>query len=291
MDKQHDTIATRLIIILTKLNQGEKFTVDQLVDEFNVTARTVQRDLNDRLSYLPIKKENGYYYLEEYYLGKLNFEDIKNFATLSGIKELFPDMQDSFITDMLSNKIDQAYLIKGHNYEDLSSKTNEFKILETAILETNKVNFIYKDKLRLVSPYKLVNSKGIWYLAGVEDDILKTFSFNKISQLLATTTKFTIDDKVSKIIQDDDNVWFTQNQIEVILEVDKSVSDYFIRRKILPNQTIIEDTQDKLIVSTKVSFDEEILKIVRYWIPNVRIVSPTNLQEKLEATLKEYLNL
>lgn len=291
MDKQHDTIATRLIIILTKLNQGEKFTVDELVEEFNVTARTVQRDLNDRLSYLPIKKENGYYYLEEYYLGKLNFDDIKNFATLSGINELYPNMQDSFITDMLSSKINQAYLIKGHNYEDLSSKTKEFKILESAILGTNQVNFTYKDKQRLVSPYKLVNSKGIWYLAGVENDTLKTFSFNKISKLSATTTKFAIDDEVSKTIKDDDNVWFTQNQIEVILEVDKSVSDYFIRRKILPNQIIIEDTQDKLIVSTKVSFDEEILKIVRYWIPNVKIISPTNLQDKLEITLKEYLNL
>lgn len=291
MDKQHDTIATRLIIILTKLNQGEKFTVDELVEEFNVTARTVQRDLNDRLSYLPIKKENGYYYLEEYYLGKLNFDDIKNFATLSGINELYPNMQDSFITDMLSSKINQAYLIKGHNYEDLSSKTKEFKILESAILGTNQVNFTYKDKQRLVSPYKLVNSKGIWYLAGVEDDTLKTFSFNKISKLSSTTTKFTIDNEVTKIIKDNDNVWFTQNKIEVILEVDKSVSDYFIRRKILPNQIIIEDTQDKLIVSTKVSFDEEILKIVRYWIPNVKIISPTNLQEKLETTLKEYLNI
>lgn len=291
MEKQHDTIATRLIIILTKLNQGEKFTVDELVEEFNVTARTVQRDLNDRLSYLPIKKENGYYFLEEYYLGKLNFDDIKNFATLSGIKELYPTMQDGFITDMLSNKINQAYLIKGHNYEDLSSKTNEFKILESSILDTTTVNFIYKDKQRLVRPYKLVNSKGIWYLAGVENDVLKTFSFNKISQLEKTSIKFELDDEISQNIQDDDNVWFTKNQIEVVLKVDKGVSDYFIRRKILPNQIIVEDTENALIVSTKVSFDEEILKIVRYWIPHVKIISPNNLQHKLESTLKEYLNL
>ena len=100
--KQHDTIATRLAIILTKLNSGEKLSIDELIEEFGVTARTLQRDLNDRLSYLPIKKKNGYYYLEEYYLGKLNFDDIKNFATLSGIKELYPNMQDSFITDILS---------------------------------------------------------------------------------------------------------------------------------------------------------------------------------------------
>jgi len=90
--KNHDTIATRLSIILNKFNSGEKFSVDDLVDEFGVTRRTVQRDLNDRLSYLPIKKSGKYYSLEEYYLGKLNFDDIKNFAILSGIKELYPTL-------------------------------------------------------------------------------------------------------------------------------------------------------------------------------------------------------
>jgi predicted DNA-binding transcriptional regulator YafY len=50
--KKHDTIATRLSIILNKFNSGERFSVDDLVDEFGVTKRTVQRDLNERLSYL-----------------------------------------------------------------------------------------------------------------------------------------------------------------------------------------------------------------------------------------------
>ena len=73
--KQHDKIATGLAIILTKLNDGEKLNIDNLADEFNVPKRTIQRDLNERFSYLPIKKEDGLYFLEEYCLGKLNFED------------------------------------------------------------------------------------------------------------------------------------------------------------------------------------------------------------------------
>jgi predicted DNA-binding transcriptional regulator YafY len=54
--KKHDTIATRLSLILTKLNNGEKLDVDELVKEFNVTKRTIQRDLNERLSTIPLKK-------------------------------------------------------------------------------------------------------------------------------------------------------------------------------------------------------------------------------------------
>ena len=46
VQKQHDTIGTRLIVIISKLNQGEKLKVSELVEEFNVTARTIQRDIN-----------------------------------------------------------------------------------------------------------------------------------------------------------------------------------------------------------------------------------------------------
>ena len=106
--KSHDKIATRLALILNKFNSGEKFSIDNLVEEFNVTKRTIQRDLSERLSYLPIKKENNLYYLEEYYLGKLNFDDIKNFAVLSGIKELYPSLQEDFLKNILDDTISKA---------------------------------------------------------------------------------------------------------------------------------------------------------------------------------------
>ena len=288
--KNHDKIATRLAQILNKLNSGERLDVEELVEEFGVTKRTVQRDLNERLSYLPLKKENNLYFLEEYYLGKLNFDDMKNFAALSGVKELFPTLQESFIKDILDATISKAYLIKGHNYEDMSSKTKEFKLIENAILSHTLIEFTYKDKPRRVKPYKLINAKGIWYLAGVEGDILKTFSFTKIAKLKSTDIEFDVDEATLELIKDDDNVWFSSKRIEVVLQVENEVAGYFSRRDILPNQTIVKNLADGgLLVSTKVAFDEEILKLVRYWIPNVRIISPTYLQDKLEESLKEYL--
>ena len=55
----HDKLSTRLSLILTKLNNGEHFTVEELAHEFNVTTRTIQRDINERLVYIPIVKENN----------------------------------------------------------------------------------------------------------------------------------------------------------------------------------------------------------------------------------------
>jgi predicted DNA-binding transcriptional regulator YafY len=69
---------------------GEYVKVDELVKEFNVTKRTIQRDLNERLVDIPLKKEKGFYFLEAHHLGKVTFDDINNLASFSGIDKIFP---------------------------------------------------------------------------------------------------------------------------------------------------------------------------------------------------------
>ncbi len=60
MEKEHDKIGTRLGLIITKLNNGERFTAEELANEFNVNVRTIQRDLNERLSDIPIIEATQY---------------------------------------------------------------------------------------------------------------------------------------------------------------------------------------------------------------------------------------
>jgi predicted DNA-binding transcriptional regulator YafY len=190
LSSNHDTISTRLSLILTKLNSGEKFNIQELAQEFNVSIRTIQRDLNERFSYLPLKKENGYYFLEEYCLGKLNFKDIKNFAILSGIKNLYPNLDNNFIVDLLNSKINQTYLIKGCKYENLSSKTLTFELLNIAIITYQTITLTYNNKVRELNPYKLINTDGIWYLSADENNQLKTYTISKISNLNTTSKTF-----------------------------------------------------------------------------------------------------
>jgi len=290
MKESSDKIATRLAQILTKLNNGERLTVKELEIEFNVGDRTIQRDLNERLSYIPIIKEKGYYYLPDYALGKLSFNDIKNFATLSGIKSLYPKLSHSFIVDILNAKINKAYLIKNQGFEDISYRYDWFEDVSNAILNTFQIEFSYNDKKRVVNPYKLINNNGIWYLLGDEDNKLKNYTFSKIKNLkLIENNQFTpTKDFIDKIEQNDTN-WFSENLIEVVLEIDNSIKEYILRKDIFPNKKIIEQTDDKFVLSTNISYDEEILGIVKYWLPYIKIVSPIYLQDKLKNILKEYL--
>jgi len=289
LPSNHDKISTRLSLILTKLNSGERFNLQDLAQEFNVSIRTIQRDINKRFSYLPLKKENGYYFLEEYCLGKLNFEDIKSFATLSGIKDLYPNLNDNFIVDLLNSKINQTYLIKGYEYENLKSYTKEFELLNIAIVTKQTISCIYNNKARELNPYKLINTDGIWYLSADENNSLKTYTISKISNLTTTNKTFKPNEEFENIIAKNQDRWFSKDAIEVTLEIDSKIKEYFIRRELLPHQKIIEQN-DNLIVTTTVSYDDEILKVVRYWMPHIEILKPTYLQEKLLKDLKTYID-
>ncbi len=287
---KHDKIATRLSIILTKLNNGEKLEVNQLAKEFGVTPRTIQRDLNKRFADIPIKKENKYYFLESNFLGKLNFNDIKTFAIMSGIKELFPTFSNDFLRSILEKNSTNPFLIKGHNYEKIEHKAKEFIAIESAIKNHSIIELVYRDKKRIIHPYKFANVKGIWYLIALQDEVIKTFTFTKIFSLRITNESFKIDEEMLKKIENEDSLWFSNEKIEVTLKVNSKIAEYFKRRNIVQYQKILEEFDDGgLLVSMKMTFEEEILQIVRYWIPNIRIVSPIYLQEKLEESLKDYL--
>jgi len=290
MPKSHDALAKRLALILTKLNNAESFTIEELSDEFGVSTKTIKRDLNERLNYIPIKKEDKRYSLEGYALGKLSFEDIKSFATLSGVKSLYPSLSNEFITDILNAKLNRAYLVKNSGFEDISQQKEDFEFLSAAIIKNSPVSFEYKGTIRVVNPYKLVNNSGIWYLLADENGTLKTFTFSKMKKIRRDgAAVFTPKKSFLQAIEKNDTNWFSKELIEVTLQVDNEAKEYFTRKMVFPNQEFIVQNENHFIIKTKVSYDDEILKVVKYWIPYIKILKPLYLKQKLEDLLKEYI--
>ncbi|MCV2356541.1 WYL domain-containing protein [Paucibacter sp. B2R-40] len=293
---KHDTLVRRLVQILIKLNHGEKLSPIALSSEFNVDLRTIQRDLNERFAYLNLEKAGGYYSLDPVFLGKLSTRDIDRFAGLAGIKGLFPSFSDDFLRDIFDSRIQSALLVKGHNYEELHDDENQyFQQLEGAIASRHRVSFSFKkdegDKQYAdLDPYKLVNNKGIWYLAAKDNGKLKTFSFTKISRLMVSKTVFDHDASIEKALTENDGIWMNETRREIVLKVAKEVAGYFKRRKLIANQVIEKELENgALILSAKVGHLNQILPIVRYWIPHIQIISPDHLQNELNQELSDYL--
>ncbi len=285
---EKDKLATRLGLILTKFNEGETLTIEALAKEFSVVTRTIQRDF-ERLKYLPIERNGKEYKLAAYALGKLSYRDIEQFATFSGIQSLYPELNHSLIVDILNQKINKTIEVRGYTYEDLSTKVELFNTIAVEILNHQYLTFEYKEKSRYVAPYKLINTNGLWYLVGVEKDIIKHFALTKILHMKSSATTFIPDRSVLEKLQEHRGVWVTQTHIEIVVKVDSPVKEYFLRRDLLPEQKVLEEREDGLILSAKVSYEGEILRTVRYWIPHLHILSPLSLQQNLEAELRGYL--
>jgi len=84
-----ELLAQRIADIITKLNLGESLNINDLAEEFNVSTRTIQRDINERLAFLPLERNGNKISLCATALGKLTKKDIRNFAQLSGISQLY----------------------------------------------------------------------------------------------------------------------------------------------------------------------------------------------------------
>lgn len=291
----HDTIARRLTEILTKLNSGEKLDPTSLAKEFNVHVRTVQRDLNDRLAYLPLHKVEGRYHMDPAYLGRLDFRDIGRFASLAGVNGMFPSLTTDFLREVFDERVQPAWLVKEPHYEDARRYGEVFEKLQGAITRTQLISLTLSmgsDRKTYdgVAPYRLLNIGGIWYLATTHHGRYKTFGLGKISSVVDSGIPFDREPAVEKTIAEQDGAWHSNATHVVVLEVDPLAASYFKRRQLVPHQVIEREEGGALTVRCTAGHPQQILPVVRYWIPHVRIVSPTSWQAELEASLGVYLS-
>jgi predicted DNA-binding transcriptional regulator YafY len=238
---------------------------------------------------------DGCYHLDPTFLGKISIKDIQRFASLAGVKGLFPSLANDFLRDIFDSRLQPALLVKGHHYENIGDKGALFRDLEKAIIAHHPVSFSYikpegLKSYQSVLPYKLVNHKGIWYFVGQDGEKLKSFSITKLSNLITLETFFVWDSKIDTQLVEDDGIWLSNAKQEVVLKVRAEVAGYFKRRKLIANQVIEKELEDGgLIISAKIGHTNQILPIVRYWIPNIRIISPEHLQVEIDKSLNEYL--
>lgn len=126
-----------------------------------------------------------------------------------------------------------------------------------------------------------------------ENNQLKNFTFSKIEKFnwKDETKKFNPKKDFLEQIEKNDTNWFSNESIEVILKINNSAKEYFLRKEILPNKKLLEQNDEYFTISTIVSYDDEILRVVKSWLPYIKIVSPQYLQTKLNNILIEYINL
>ena len=124
-----------------------------------------------------------------------------------------------------------------------------------------------------VEPYKLINQKGIWYLAAWHEGKLKSFAASRMAALMVEETIFVPRAHVEEDLADSDGIWLGSERQRVLILVSGQVATFFRRRNLLPNQVIEKEAPGgDILVSTTVAQAEEVLSIIRYWTTGFQVL-------------------
>ena len=294
-ENEHVKLAQRITDMVCQLNEGKALDSKQLADQYGVSKRTIQRDINERLMIaLPMLglNEKGLYTLPDNYLGQLNHDDIRHFSMLSGVSDLFPNMDRQFLRRILNENAKSVYESKGQFNEDGTKFKALFEQLEPAILNRHKVTLYYKGAYQLIEPYKLINHRSCWYLAAVKDDKLKAYRLSFVKELTIhkEQASFQHSKEILQQLETEESIWFGQDKQEAILTISAEVADHFRQRSLLPDQQIVKEMDHGgLLISSQYVSSLQLLSLIRYWIPHIHVVSPESLQSELMDGLKGYI--
>lgn len=276
----------RIAQILARLYNEEVLNKHELAEEFGVNAKTIQRDINIRLSGLPIiARRSGDYYLDKTYI-KTNHEEIRRLIRIFDISMLPTKLSDEFLNTLLAQKSSPISSFVSNDVDDISEI---YELLTKAILKRQIIKCNYNEKSKTLMPYKLVNHQDIWYLLACEGSELKTFTLYKVKNLILSDEIFEHNQNIIDLIESSSTSFISNNVTKVILELDTVAKEYFLKRKILKDQKIISTYLDKLVLETNVCYEDEVIRLVFKWIPHIKILEPKSLAQECKARLKDYL--
>ena len=300
MKHDYDKIITRLTVILSKLYQGEELQPKDLSEEFNVSLRTIQRDFKERLLSFPIYYEDKHWKMEKNF--KLDKTlSIKDTITLDILENFSSNLGDGFhkqSTNILSKLKNRQYspIFTKLNMEDISTEFDSMIEFEEAILSKHTIQIKYttesKEDIIKINPIKIVNFEGLWYLVATDiNNKLKSYYIKNCTLIKIYKSTFTIPKKVENILNNAISIWFSDDEpFEVIMQIDNHVAKFFKQKPISNTQKILSENESNITISVMATSDWEIIPIVKSWIPFIKIIEPTRIQEKVELEARNFLD-
>ncbi len=164
-----------------------------------------------------------------------------------------------------------------------------FESLSIAIITSHKVSFIYKDKTRLVEPYKIIHIQGVWYLLCVENHKLKHFALSKIDNLLRNRAQFKPDREILALIEHQSTEWRNEKLHKAIIHIQANALEFFTRKGLPNNLRQLKANSQGAEFEMNYAFENEVLNLAKMWLPTIRILEPQALQSEFENILQTYL--
>ena len=288
----------RLFRILYYILEKEKVTANELADKFEVSVRTIYRDIDSISSVgVPIfttqGKGGGIKIDNEYILNKSLFDENEKeqiIAALQGLEKTNEAYKSELIT-----KLSALFKIKNSNWIEIdftsweSNNTYQdlFNTLKIAIINKNIISFSYNsskaEKInRRVKPIRLLFKEQDWYLYGfclLRNDF-RYFKLSRMKDLEVLATNY--EDNFENIVLKREIKY--ENTVNIKLKFNKSVAfrvyDEF-------NGAIEEDEKGNLYVEIKIPNNYKLYNYIFSFGANIEILEPKEIRNQFKNMINK----
>ncbi|MTK08303.1 MAG: YafY family transcriptional regulator [Hungatella sp.] len=289
----------RLIGIISILLQKEKVTAPYLAEKFEVSRRTINRDVENLCKAgIPIVteqgKNGGISIAEGYKVDKTLFTSGEIQAILSGLKSLDSvsgSNRYQLLMDKLSFGSNDYVGASGPVVINLSSWYQsslppKFELIKDAIERKKKIEFHYYgpggDNTRILEPCLLIFEWSSWYVWGyclLRDDF-RMFKLNRMDQIRCTNED--CEKREIPLYHMDPRKVSWTNGVEVTAEFHKSMKWRLIEE--FGINSFSENADGRLLINISWSDQESLFSWLLGFRDCVRIIEPVEYQ-------KDFLNL
>ena len=295
-------VNNRLFEIVYILMQKRKTTAKELADRFEVSTRTIYRDIETlSTANIPIYaskgKDGGIGLLDEYVLNKtILSEEEQNqiLFALQGMKKVKgQDEKDILerLSILFNKKINDWIKIDFSNWGNVQEE--RFDIIKSAILNKQLVQFTYynsngEESKRIVEPLQIWFKDKSWYLVSyckLKQDY-RIFKIARIKDIKILQEHFE-----RELPKEEKNEKHNFKIIELVLEINKAMT-YRVYDE-FESKEITKKEDGNFIVKVKYPENEWIYGYILSFGEYAKVLNPgyakNRIKDKLQRTLKNYL--
>lgn len=212
----------RLIGIITILLQKDKVTAPELAKRFEVSRRTINRDIEDiSKAGIPIVtiqgSGGGISILDSYKMDKALLNDDELQAVFSGLKGIDSISKTSYLAGMIEKlsaknnriQVDDSMIVDLSSHYQ-KSLTQKIEVIKNAIHNKRYISFRYYyekgESVRCIEPYHLIFKWSSWYVFGYCPDrkAYRLFKLNRLWNISFSDKEFIPREIPEKELQFDD---------------------------------------------------------------------------------------
>ena len=297
-------VNSRLFEIIYILMQKRKVTAQELADRFEVSTRTIYRDIEvlSRANipiYATKGKEGGIGLLDEYVLNKTILSEKEQnqiLFALQGMKKMTKQDEKDILgklSTLFNKEINDWIRIDFSNWSKDTIQEKRFEIIKSAILNKQLIEFTYynsngEKSERIVEPLQIWFKDKSWYLISYcrNKQDYRIFKIARIKEMKMLEEYFE-----RELPKEKEEGKYKFESILLELEINKEMA-YRVYDE-FENEEIIKKEDDSFIVKVEYPDNEWVYSYILSFGEYAKVINPNYakniIKDKLQKTLKKYI--